>query len=114
LQGISGRRLLQRPPLFCSHCGALCWKIQPVDNRKHLETSGPFGGLWVRTAGALRKAGYKSRSKVLADIEAGVLHPFISIHDYGKYADEEVRKWLGLKSWSESWGTEPRIVCRPR
>jgi len=83
-----------------------------VDNRKHLETSGPFSGLWVRTAGALRKAGYKSRRKVRADIEAGALHPYISIHDYGRYADREVRKWLGFKSWSECWGNTP-IIIRP-
>ncbi len=83
-----------------------------MDNRKHLETSGPFTGLWVRTARALRKAGYKTRSKVRADIEAGVLHPFISIHDYGRYADAEVRIWLGLKSWKKCWGTTPRIVRR--
>jgi len=43
---------------------------------------------------------------------AGALHPFISIHDYGKYADAEVRKWLGLKSWPEHWGNAPRIVRR--
>jgi hypothetical protein len=46
---------------------------------------------------------------VRADIEAGVLHPHISIHDYGRYADREVRKWLGLKSWTESRSEEPRI-----
>jgi hypothetical protein len=83
-----------------------------VGNSKHYETSGPFTGLWVRTAGALRKAGYKSRTKVRADIMAGSLHPFISIHDYGKYADAEVRAWLGLKSWGESWGKTPRFVRR--
>jgi hypothetical protein len=55
----------------------------------------------VRTAGALRKAGYKSRRRLRADIETGALHPYISIHDYGRYADSEVRKWLGLKSWTE-------------
>jgi hypothetical protein len=85
-----------------------------VGNSKHYETSGPFAGLWVRTAGALRKAGYKSRRKVRADIEAGALHPYISIHDYGRYADREVRKWLGLKSWSECWGKDPIIIRRPR
>jgi len=41
-----------------------------------------FAGLWVRTAKALRKAGYKSRRKVRASIEAGALHPYISIRDY--------------------------------
>jgi hypothetical protein len=85
-----------------------------VDNRKHLETSGPFAGLWVRMAGALRKIGCKGRRKVRADIEAGALHSFISIHDYDRYADAAVRKWLGLKSWEECWGTEPRIVRRER
>ena len=69
-----------------------------MDNRKHLETSGPFAGLWVRTARALRKAGYTSRGKVRADIEAGALRPFISVRDYGKYADAEVRNWLEMKS----------------
>ena len=59
----SGRRVLRRPPLSCSHCDALCWKIPSVNNRKHLESSGPITGLWVRTAAALRKAGYKSRRK---------------------------------------------------
>ena len=41
-------------------------------------------GLWVvRTAKALRKKqGYKSRRKVRASIEAGALHPYISIRDY--------------------------------
>ena len=83
-----------------------------MDNRKHLETSGPFAGLWVRTAGALRKAGYKSPLKVRADILRGALHPYISIFDYGKKADAEVRAWLGLKSWGESWGRTPHIVER--
>jgi hypothetical protein len=83
-----------------------------MGNSKHCVTSGTFAGLWVRTAGALRKAGYKSRRKVRVDIQAGALHPYISIHDYGKYADAEVRKWLGLKSWKECWGTTPRIVRR--
>jgi hypothetical protein len=63
-------------------------------------------------SGRLRKAGYKSREKVRADIKAGALHPFISINDYGKYADAEVRIWLGMKSWEECWGTEPRVVRR--
>jgi hypothetical protein len=87
-------------------------RLEFVGNSKHLETSGPFAGLWVRTARALRKAGYRSRRKVCADIQAGALHPFISIFDYGKYADAEVRAWLGLRSWGESWGNTPRIVRR--
>lgn len=85
-----------------------------MDNRKHLEPSGPFAGLWVRTARALHNASYKSREKVRADIQRGALHPYISIPDYGKYADAEVRAWLGLKSWGESWGETPRIVRRKR
>ena len=83
-----------------------------MDNRKHLESSGSFAGLWVRTARALRNAGYMSRGKVRADIQRGALHPYISIFDYGKKADAEVRAWLGLKSWGESWGKTPRIVPR--
>lgn len=46
-----------------------------MDYRKHLESYGPFAGLRVRTAGALRRAGYTSRRMVRADIEAGALHP---------------------------------------
>ncbi|MDI1320361.1 MAG: hypothetical protein PSW75_09250, partial [bacterium] len=95
-----------------SHESASRLKIGLVDNRKHLETSGPFAGLWVRTARALRNAGYKSRGRVRADIQRGALHPYISIFDYGKYADMEVRAWLDLKSWGESWGKTPRIVSR--
>ena len=87
-----------------------------MNNRKHLEPSGPFAGLWVRTARALRNAGYESREKVRADIQRGALHPYISIFDYGKYADAEVRAWLDLKSWGESWGESwgktPRFVRR--
>ena len=89
-----------------------------MGNTKHYEIFGPFAGLGVSTAAALRKAGYKSRRKVRADIETGVLHPFISINDYGKYADAEVRQWLGLKSWNErspplfSWGQPPRRFAR--
>ena len=85
-----------------------------MDNRKHLETTGPFTGLWVRTARALHNAGYRGSRKVRADIQRGALHPYISIFDYGKNADAEVRAWLGLKSWSESWGKTPRIVSRKR
>ena len=87
-------------------------RLEFVGNSKHLETSGPFAGLWVRTARALRKAGYRSRRKVCADIEAGALHPYISIRDYGKYADAEVRNWLGMKSWNEYWGATPRVERR--
>lgn len=83
-----------------------------MDNRKHFETSGPFAGLWVRTARALRNAGYKSRGEVRTDVQRGALHPYISIFDYGRKADTEVRAWLGLKTWSESWGKMPRIVNR--
>jgi hypothetical protein len=50
------------PSALCSYRGVLCWKVQPVDISMHLETSGPFAGLWVRTVAALRKAGYKCRA----------------------------------------------------
>ncbi len=83
-----------------------------MDNRKHFEVSGPFAGLWVRTARALRNAGYKSRSEVRGDIQCGALRPHVSIFDYGRYADAEIRAWLGLGSWEESWAKMPRIVSR--
>lgn len=85
-----------------------------MENRKHLESSGSFAGLWVRTARALRNGGYQSREQVRADIERGALHPFLSIFDYGKIADAEVRRWLGLKSWAESWGNSPKIIRREK
>ena len=83
-----------------------------MGNSKHYETSGPFAGLWVRTAGALRKAGDKSRTKVRADIMAGAWHPCISIRDDGRCADAKVRQCLGLKSWVDHWGNGPRIERR--
>lgn len=66
-----------------------------MNNRKHIESSGPFAGLWIRTARALREAGYKSREKVRDDIRSGALSPG-SILDYGRFADAEVRAWLSL------------------
>jgi hypothetical protein len=57
-------------------------------------------------------ASYKSRGKVRIDIQCGALHPYISIFDYGRKADAEVRTWLGLKSWGESWGKTQHIVRR--
>lgn len=74
-----------------------------MDNKKRLEVSGPFAGLWVRTAKALRRAGYTSREEILADLTAGRLHPYLSVTDYGRKADAEVRQWLGLKSWDECY-----------
>ena len=38
-------------------------KIRLVRNRKHIELSGPFAGLWIRTALALRRTA--ERFKVL-------------------------------------------------
>lgn len=78
-----------------------------MNNRRHLETSGPFAGLWVRVARALAKAGYKNRDEVRADIVSGALHPFRPVRDYGSYADRDVRKWLGLRTWKEQWGKAP-------
>ena len=83
-----------------------------VDNRKHLEPCGPFPGVWARTARGLRNAGYRSGGTVRADIQRGALHPYILIFDYGRKADLEVRAWLGLKGWGESWGNPPRGVNR--
>ena len=47
-----------------------------------------FAGLCEGAA----KGGYKSRRKVRADIEAGALHPYISIRDYGRCADKRGAK----------------------
>ncbi len=79
-------------------------------NGRKLETEGPFAGLWVRVSGALRKAGYINRDEVRADIESGSLHPFRPVRDYGRYADRDVRKWLGLKSWEDQWANVPYSV----
>lgn len=56
------------------------------------------------------KAGYTNRDEVRADIESGALHPFRLVHDYGRYADRDVRKWLGLRTWEEQWGNVPFSV----
>ncbi len=72
--------------------------LATMSNVRRLETDGPFAGFWVRVSRALTKAGYRSREQVRAYIESGKLQPFISIHDYGKYADRDTRHWLGLKS----------------
>jgi hypothetical protein len=79
-------------------------------NGRHLEKSGPFAGLWVRVSRALVKAGYVNREEVRADIESGHLHPFLSVHDYGSYADRDTRRWLGLRTWKEQWGKTPYEV----
>ena len=65
-----------------------------VDNKKKLESSGPFTGLWVRTARALSGGGYKTREQVRAAIAANGLRPYLSIRDYGKKAHAEVTNWL--------------------
>ena len=66
-----------------------------MDNKKRLECTGPFAGLWVRTARALRDGGYTSREQVGAAIASNELRPYLSIRDYGKKAHAEVTKWLG-------------------
>lgn len=57
----------------------------------------------MRVSRALVKAGYKNRDEVRADIESGALHPFRPVHGYGRYADRDARKWLGLRTWEEQW-----------
>ena len=81
-----------------------------MTNSRHLEKSGPFAGLWVRVSRALVKAGYVNRDEVRADIESGALHPFRPVHDYGRYADRDVRKWLGFRTWEEQWRNVPFSV----
>jgi len=67
-----------------------------IDNRKHLEPEGPFSGLWVRTANALRCGGYSSREQVLADLHAGKLRPYSDVRDFGLKAYRELLKWANL------------------
>lgn len=50
----------------------------------------------------------ESRRKLRLDIETGAFLPYISIHDYCKYADAEALKWVGLKSWDECRGAAHR------
>lgn len=78
-----------------------------VVNGRKLETAGPFAGLWVRVSGALRKAGYANLQEVRADIKSGCLHAFRPVRDYGRFADRDVRKLLGLSSWEEQWRDVP-------
>ena len=96
--------------LFEIHIYRRMAKYTHVRNGRHLEKSGPFAGLWVRISRALVKAGYESREEVRADIKSGHLHPFRPVHDYGKYADRDTRKWLGLGSWEEQWGKTPYTI----
>ena len=61
---------------------------------RHLEPDGPFAGLWVRTARALKRADYTSKEQVRADLGSGNLQAFISgVKDYGRYAHEETWAW---------------------
>lgn len=78
------------------HLKPLLRRIKRVNARKKLEADGPFAGLWIRTANALRGGGYTSRARarVGADIMSGKLRAFCSIHDYGSIANIEVITWL--------------------
>jgi hypothetical protein len=67
-----------------------------MSNVRRLERDGPFAGLWVRVSRALTKGGYRNREQVRSDVDSGKLR-VSSIHDYGKYADRDTRRWLGLK-----------------
>jgi hypothetical protein len=62
----------------------------------------------------MNSAEQSEKETVRADIRRGALHPYISIFDYGKYADREVRAWLGLPTWTESWRNNPTIIRRPK
>jgi hypothetical protein len=65
-----------------------------MSNPKHFVETGPFAGLWIRTASTLSKGGFKGRNDVQAAITSGILQPFQSIRGYGKYAHREVLRWL--------------------
>ena len=65
-----------------------------MTHKKHLALDGPFAGLWVRTARALLRGGYKSREEVSAALKTCELRPSVSVPDYGRIADIEVMIWL--------------------
>ena len=67
-----------------------------VNNKKKLEASGPFAGLWVRTSRALRNAGYTSREQIMAGVEAKGMRFIYSIKGVYKCGGMELRRWLGL------------------
>lgn len=67
----------------------------PVVQRQAYETKGPFGGLRVRAANALRNGGYRSRDAVVLGLRTGKLRAFASILDYGLYTQREVLRWVG-------------------
>jgi hypothetical protein len=98
---------------FGSHSKRQTTVCSTVTNGKKLEQEGPFAGFWVRVSRALRKAGYRNRDQVRADIESGALRPFGSVRDYGKYADRDTRRLLGLKTWEEQWGTGTSSMSNP-
>jgi hypothetical protein len=64
---------------------------------KHCIVTGPFSGLWVRTARTLSAAGFTGTDDVRAAITSGRLRPFLSIRGYGTYAHREVLRWLSIR-----------------
>lgn len=61
---------------------------------KNLMATGPFSGLWVRTARTLATGGFQGEGDVRTAIASGKLRPFLGIRGYGSYAHREVLRWL--------------------
>jgi hypothetical protein len=89
-------------------------RVQPLDSRydpaqyqssslsvntptKHVAVTGPFSGLWVRTARTLSAGGFQGKDDVRAALTLGTLRPFLSIRGYGLYAHREVLRWLSIR-----------------
>jgi len=65
-------------------------------NKRHLETDGPLAGLSIRSANALREAGYTSREQILEGVQARGERFIYSIRGLGKCSCIDVWAWLGL------------------
>ena len=65
-----------------------------MSKAKRLVATGPFAGLWIRTANTLSEGGFEGRNDARAAITSRILQPFRSIRGYGRYAHQEVLRWL--------------------
>ena len=63
---------------------------------KNFMATGPFSGLWVRTARTLAAGGFQGKDDVRTAVTSGKLCPFRSVRGYGSYAHREVLRWLSL------------------
>lgn len=67
-----------------------------VTHQKTYETEGPLAGLWVRTANALRNAGYDTQDKVRDAVLSGRLQAKNGLNWFGPVMYAETLVWLGL------------------